>query len=113
MGEEDGNAGGIDSGVAGEVEHEEVAGALGVAVSGTPAPAVSNDGAGNPGAAAKSLPAHLEPLFAQEDSWHADQLIQKLGRPPGQVLAELFRLEAAGAVRRAPDGSYTKGRHSM
>jgi len=95
------------------VDPEEVAGVLGVAVSGTPAPAVFNDGAGNPGAAAKSLPAHLEPLFAQEDSWHADQLIQKLGRPPGQVLAELFRLEAAGAVRRAPDGSYTKGRHCL
>jgi len=54
----------------------------------------------------RSLPAHLELLFREEDSWHADQLIERLGRAPGEVLAELSRLEAQGLLLRLPGGAY-------
>jgi DNA processing protein len=81
----------------------EIAEVLGVAARAVPR-------RGPPGAATdRALPAHLEPLFAEEDAWHADRIIDRLGRPPGEVLAELSLLEADGRLARLPGGAYRRG----
>jgi DNA processing protein len=58
----------------------------------------------------RELPAHLAPLFDEEDAWHPDAVIGRLGRPPGEVLAELARLEALGVLSRLPSGAYVEAR---
>jgi DNA processing protein len=48
----------------------------------------------------------LADLFAEEDSWHADQVAARLGIDPSSILAELTRLEIAGVLRQEPGGGY-------
>jgi DNA processing protein len=81
----------------------EIAEVLGVATRELPRRGPTSTDAG------RALPAHLEPLFAEEDAWHADRIIDRLGRPPGEVLAELSMLEANGLLARLPGGAYRRG----
>jgi DNA processing protein len=48
----------------------------------------------------------LEALFEEEDTWHPDQLTERLGAPPAEILTELSRLELEGELRRWPGGVY-------
>ncbi len=63
---------------------------------------------GGPKDAGEDLPLPLRALFAEEDSWHADRIIERLDRPAGDVLAELSRLEATGKLVRLPGGAYAR-----
>ncbi len=58
--------------------------------------------------AGEDLPHPLRALFAEEDAWHADRIIERLARPAGEVLAELSRLETAGKLLRLPGGAYAR-----
>jgi DNA processing protein len=53
-----------------------------------------------------ALGGRLADLFREEDAWHADRIIERLGVPPGEVLAELARLETEGLLYRLPGGAY-------
>ncbi|MGQ9591991.1 MAG: DNA-processing protein DprA [Planctomycetota bacterium] len=48
----------------------------------------------------------LEDLFREEDLWTADAIADRLGAPPGRILAELSRLELDGRIERLPGGAY-------
>jgi len=50
----------------------------------------------------------LEVLFREEDTWHPDQLADRLGASPAEILAELSRLELSGELRRWPGGAYRR-----
>jgi len=65
-------------------------------------------GAEGAGAARLSGPfgPRLGALFEEEDTWHPDQLADRLGAPPGEILTELSRLELSGELRRFPGGVY-------
>jgi predicted Rossmann fold nucleotide-binding protein DprA/Smf involved in DNA uptake len=52
------------------------------------------------------LPPRLAALFREEDAWFPDRLVERLARPPGEVLSELSRLEAEGLLIRLPGGAY-------
>jgi DNA processing protein len=54
----------------------------------------------------RDLPAHLAALFREEDAWFSDRIVDRLARPPSEVLAELSRLEAEGILTRLPGGAY-------
>lgn len=49
----------------------------------------------------------LRPLFERDDAWHPDDLCRELGLEPGDLFAELSRLEGEGRVRRIIGGRYT------
>ncbi len=88
------------------VEPEEIVEILGILVpSGGPRKNSGQSQRGGP--ALRPLPVYLAPLFEEEDAWHADRIIHRLGRPPGEVLAELSRLESEGLLQRLPGGAYT------
>jgi DNA processing protein len=52
------------------------------------------------------IPARLAALFREEDAWFSDRIVERLARPPAEVLAELSRLEAEGLLTRLPGGAY-------
>lgn len=54
------------------------------------------------------LGAKLDLLFAEEDSWSADTIAERLETSPGVILAELCRLELDGFLRRLPGGFFAK-----
>ncbi|HVR72982.1 MAG TPA: DNA-processing protein DprA [Planctomycetota bacterium] len=52
------------------------------------------------------LGARLEALLAERDAWHPDQLAERLGLSPSQVVQELSRLELEGLLWRLPGGLF-------
>lgn len=54
------------------------------------------------------LGSRLEALLAERDAWHPDQLAERLGLSPSQVVQELSRLELEGLLWRLPGGLFTR-----
>jgi len=52
--------------------------------------------------------ARLEELFREEDAWHPDLLVERLGDRASHILAELTRLEMEGLLERLPGGCFVK-----